>query len=43
MAKHQLISDTHVYDATNPEARDLYWKHLLGKLLAQGWDCILAG
>ncbi|MGA8086782.1 MAG: TIM-barrel domain-containing protein [Terracidiphilus sp.] len=37
-AKHELVSDAHVYDATNPEARDLYWEHLPGKLLAQGWD-----
>ena len=34
----RLVSDAHVYDATNPEARDLYWQHLPGKLLAQGWD-----
>jgi len=34
----------HVYDATNPEARDIYWDHLPGKLLAQGWDafCLIA-
>jgi alpha-D-xyloside xylohydrolase len=37
-AKHELVPDAHVYDATNPEARDIYWKHLPGKLLAQGWD-----
>ena len=37
-AKHELVSDAHVYDATNPEARDIYWQHLPGKLLAQGWD-----
>ena len=37
-AKHELVSDAHVYDATNPEARDVYWEHLPGKLLAQGWD-----
>ncbi len=37
-AKHELLSDAHVYDATNPEARDIYWEHLPGKLLAQGWD-----
>jgi len=36
--KHELVPDAHVYDATNPEARDLYWEHLPGKLLAQGWD-----
>ena len=26
------------YDATNPKARDAYWKLLLGPLFAQGWD-----
>jgi alpha-D-xyloside xylohydrolase len=36
--KHELVSDAHVYDATNLEARNLYWQHLPGKLLAQGWD-----
>src|SRR5581483_6656671 len=30
-AKHELLSDAHVYDATNPEARDIYWEHLPGK------------
>ncbi len=38
MTKHELVSDAHVYDATNPEARDIYWEHLPGKLLTQGWD-----
>src|SRR5271166_4367525 len=37
-AKHELVAGAHVYDATNPEARDIYWEHLPGKLLAQGWD-----
>lgn len=36
--KHELVSGAHVYDATNPEARDIYWEHLPSKLLAQGWD-----
>jgi alpha-D-xyloside xylohydrolase len=36
--EHELVSGAHVYDATNLEARDLYWKHLPGKLLTQGWD-----
>ncbi|MBB5345962.1 alpha-glucosidase (family GH31 glycosyl hydrolase) [Edaphobacter lichenicola] len=36
--KQELVSEAHVYDATNPEARKLYWQHLPGKLLAQGWD-----
>jgi alpha-D-xyloside xylohydrolase len=37
-AKHELVSGAHVYDATKPEAREVYWDHLPGKLLAQGWD-----
>jgi alpha-D-xyloside xylohydrolase len=37
-AKHLLISDAHVYDASSPEARDIYWQDLPGKLLTQGWD-----
>jgi alpha-D-xyloside xylohydrolase len=37
-AKHELVPGAHVYDATNPEARDIYWEHLPGKLLAEGWD-----
>ena len=36
--KHGLVSDAHVYDATSAEARNNYWEHLPGKLLAQGWD-----
>jgi alpha-D-xyloside xylohydrolase len=26
------------YDATNPAARDAYWKMLMGPILKQGWD-----
>jgi len=37
-AKHLLVPYAHVYDATSPEARALYWKRLPGALLAQGWD-----
>jgi len=37
-AHHFDVHDAHVYDATNPEARDFYWENLPGKLLAQGWD-----
>jgi len=37
-AKHLLIPGAHVYDASSPEARDIYWNRLPGKLLAQGWD-----
>jgi alpha-D-xyloside xylohydrolase len=32
------IGDTHVYDPTNPAARDFFWNQLPGKLFAQGWD-----
>jgi alpha-D-xyloside xylohydrolase len=32
------IPDTTDYDATNPAAGNFYWKNLLGKLAAQGWD-----
>lgn len=37
-AKHLLIPGAHVYDATSPEARDIYWRQLPGKLFAEGWD-----
>jgi alpha-D-xyloside xylohydrolase len=37
-AKHLLVPDAHVYDASSPEARDIYWNRLPGKLLQQGWD-----
>jgi alpha-D-xyloside xylohydrolase len=37
-AKHLLVPDAHVYDATSAEARNIYWDRLPGKLLAQGWD-----
>lgn len=36
--QHDLVPGAHVYDATNPGARDIYWNHLVGKLLSQGWD-----
>ncbi len=32
------IAGTHVYDPTNPAARDFFWNRLAGKLFAQGWD-----
>ncbi|MDE3187749.1 MAG: DUF5110 domain-containing protein [Acidobacteriota bacterium] len=32
------IPGTHVYDPTNPAARDFFWDELVGKLFAQGWD-----
>jgi alpha-D-xyloside xylohydrolase len=37
-AQHLLVPNAHVYDATNPKARDFYWNNLAGKLFAQGWD-----
>ena len=37
-AHHFDVRDAHVYDATNPKARDFYWENLPGKLLKQGWD-----
>lgn len=37
-ANHFDIHDAHVYDATNPKARDFYWRNLAGKLFDQGWD-----
>jgi len=33
-----LIPNAHVYDASNPQARDLYWQSLLKPLFAEGWD-----
>ena len=32
------VPGAHVYDATNPAARDFYWENLAGPLFAQGWD-----
>jgi len=37
-ARHFDVPDAHVYDATNPKARDFYWDRLVGKLFSQGWD-----
>ncbi len=37
-AKGWLVPNTLVYDATNPAAREFFWKSLPGPLLAQGWD-----
>ena len=37
-AQGLLLKDTHVYDASSPQGRDLYWENLPGKLFAQGWD-----
>ena len=37
-SQHFLVPNAHVYDATNPGARDFYWNNFAGKLFAQGWD-----
>lgn len=37
-AQHFLVPNAHVYDATNPRARNSYWNNLVGKLFSQGWD-----
>lgn len=36
--KSLLLSGAHVYDASSPEAREIYWNKLPEKLLNQGWD-----
>ncbi len=36
--RNMLLSGTLIYDATNPEARDLYWKGLVGPLFDKGVD-----
>src|SRR5271165_7124130 len=36
--KHLDVANAHIYDPTNPQARDLFWQDLPGKLFAQGWD-----
>ncbi|HEV2645886.1 MAG TPA: TIM-barrel domain-containing protein [Acidobacteriaceae bacterium] len=36
--KNLLVSDAHIYDASIPAARDLYFEHLTAPLLKQGWD-----
>ena len=33
-----LIPGTPDYDPTNPEARELYWQLLVGKVFQEGWD-----
>ena len=37
-AENLFVPDAHVYDASNPRARDVYWESLTSKLFAQGWD-----
>jgi alpha-D-xyloside xylohydrolase len=33
-----IVPGTDIYDATNPAARDYYWKDLVGIKFAEGWD-----
>ncbi len=33
-----IIPGADVYDATNPAARDFYWRRLVGVKFAEGWD-----
>jgi alpha-D-xyloside xylohydrolase len=33
-----LVPNAHVYDASNPKARDVFWDNLISPLFAQGWD-----
>jgi len=33
-----LVPGTDIYDATNPTAREYYWKNLVGIKFAEGWD-----
>lgn len=37
-AQGLLLKDAHVYDASSPQGRDIFWESLPGKLFAQGWD-----
>jgi alpha-D-xyloside xylohydrolase len=37
-ARHLLVPGAHVYDASSPEAREIYWNRLPGRLMQQGWD-----
>lgn len=36
--QHLDVPSAHVYDATNPKARDFYWNSFAGKLFSLGWD-----
>lgn len=37
-ARHELIAGAHVYDSSDPAARDVYWNHLVRQLFGMGWD-----
>ena len=36
--QHLDVPNAHVYDATNPKARDFFWNNLAGKLFSLDWD-----
>ena len=38
VAHHWDVPGTHVYDPSNPAARDFYWNNLVAPLFKQGWD-----
>ena len=37
-AAGMMISGAHVYDASNPQAQDVFWQSLIRPLFAEGWD-----
>jgi len=37
-SNHFDVANAHIYDATNPAARDFYWNNLSSKLFSMGWD-----
>jgi len=37
-AQHLDVPNAHIYDPTNPKARDVFWEDLPGKLFSMGWD-----
>jgi alpha-D-xyloside xylohydrolase len=34
------VGGADIYDATNPVAREYYWRHLVGVKFAEGWDAL---
>ncbi len=38
MQQHLDVPSAHVYDASNPKARDFFWNNLAGRLFSLGWD-----
>ena len=41
-AKHFDVPNAHVYDSTNPPARDFYWNNLVEQTVFAGLGCVLA-